>query len=89
MFKAEIHNDTTEEILTMAELKPCQLAIIVDIDDMGYKGPIVMRTASQSKFEVMDLSISGSDCCWTEKQHLHDIKVKLLPKGTKVTLTVE
>ena len=84
MFKAEIHNDTTDDILTMADLKPCQLAVVVE--DNNYRGTIVMRTASISQFEVMDLSNPGEDNCWTGKGNW--MRLRLLPKGTKVTLTV-
>ena len=88
MFKAEIHNDTTDDILTMADLKPCQLAVVVT-GGSSVDGSIVMRTANIDKLEVMDLSNPGEDSFWEGIKSTAQAKVKLLPKGAKVTLTVE
>ena len=83
MFKVTVEDDKENE-LTMAELKPCQLAIVVEYES-DYIGDIVMRTASVDKFEVMILSDAKRGHCWTVQCN---IKVKLLPKGTKLTLEV-
>lgn len=86
MFKAAIKKNVTEKVLMMGELKPCQLAEV--IEDHRYNGTIVMKTASNNHFEVMCLSGSFIGDCWTNRKWVAGIKVKLLPKGTKLTLEV-
>lgn len=50
-----------------------------------YKGCIVMRTASSDNFEVMDLTESRVDGCWTCAS---TIEVELLPVGEKIVLEI-
>lgn len=83
MFSIEL-SDGKENIIYMDEMKPCEIGVLIHPD---FYGTIVMRTASEMKFEVMKLSgYIGADQCWTNKCSGH--KVKLLPKGTKLILTV-
>ena len=86
MFKLKVSNNEEDTIIMMEELKPCELAVIVE-DTNGYYGEIVMRTANDNNkhFEVISLSKPGKNCCWTVPTH---ILVKRLKKGTEVTLVV-
>lgn len=72
-----------DDFISMNKMKPMQLGEIMEGHDAG---TIVLRTASTSKVEVMDLS-NPSECeCWTDI--LPTVKVRLLPPGTKITLEV-
>lgn len=62
----------------MYDMKPLQIGVTEG-------GVLVMRTASTSKLEIMNLSIPGADRCWETS---FNIRVKLSPPGTKVTLEV-
>ena len=73
-----------ERILPMEEMKPLQVARIVE--ECHHKGHIVMRTASESHFEIMDLTDCYPNSCWTNE--LVDITVELLKAGEVVVLEV-
>ena len=75
-------------IVKMREMEPLQIGRIVNPEYPVYKKTIVMRTASTRHFEVMILSPNqGEDRCWTN--NTIDLKVELLPAGTKLILTVK
>ena len=86
MFKVIVEHSVKEKVLTMADLEPCQMAVVTE--EHRYHGAIVMRTANVDEFEVMDLSDPRRDGCWTSIAQASKIKIKLLPKGTKLTLEV-
>jgi len=70
-----------DQIIRMCDMKPLQVGIVVD---NSYTGTIVMRTTDINRFEVMDLTKPGPDCCWTDIECDH--KVKLLPPGETITI---
>ena len=80
MFKIEMKTNKEQGIIEMCDLEPCQIAQIVEDP---FKDVIVMRTACAHNTELMNLTESGN--YWSESE---DLKVKLLPKGTKITLVV-
>lgn len=69
-------------IISMKDMEPLQVGKV--LSNGGNSGNIVMRTASVSHFEVMNLTDSEADSCWTGSP---DIKVELL--NCPVTLVVE
>lgn len=77
----------TEDKKRMKDMKPCEIAIIIEGD---YSEEIVMRTASTNKNEVMSLSNPGIDKCWTWKTGDSGGNLEVIPlvKGTKLTLEV-
>ncbi|MFW6311769.1 MAG: hypothetical protein ACOC1K_05990 [Nanoarchaeota archaeon] len=83
MFSIEL-SAGKKNVIDMSEMKPYEIGVLTH---PGFEGTIVMRTASETKFEVMKLSGDiGVDECWTNRDSGH--KVKLLPKGTKIILTI-
>lgn len=62
----------------MNEMRPLEVCVL--------KEPrhVVMRTASWSKFEVMDLSQIELDGCWTRREE--DLLVRELLPGEEYTL---
>jgi len=68
------------EYIKMSDMKP------LDIGVTRETSRTVMRTASRSKFEVMDLSIPSPGSCWGRDCGM---LVKLLKSGTKITLEVQ
>jgi hypothetical protein len=64
--------------VAMSEMKPCQ----VGWADYNDERVLVMRTANQDRFEVMDLTNFKIDSCWNDGAHL---SVKLITEP--VTLT--
>jgi len=74
--------------IPMHEMKPLEIGIITSAG--GYNNTCVMRTASTCKFEVMNLSDPGEDCCWTSTVDCKpSLKVKLLPSGHKLQLIIK
>lgn len=51
------------KLIPMNKLEPLQVARIVGTDNI-YTNCIVMRTASNSSFEVLNLTVTGSGRCW-------------------------
>lgn len=76
--------ENEKRIVEMKDMKPLQIGQI--IDNNGYKGEIVMRTASYGKFEVIRLTDSGEDHCWTFREC--GIKVELFPPEKKIILEI-
>jgi hypothetical protein len=56
-----IDGDSRPKVIEMRDMKPLQVARIVE---GCYTGNIVMRTASRTSFEIMDLTKGTSDSCW-------------------------
>jgi len=83
MIKIENIETREYEIIEMHEMRPLQVGIIVQASH-SYYGDIVMRTASQSKFEVMNLTSPRSNNCWMG--YSCSIKVRLLAKNETVTI---
>jgi len=80
----EIDFPSHAKTVPMKNMKPCDIGIIKD--SVGYyDGHVVMRTASTSQFEVMNLTSPGQDKCWTDEP---DIAVELLAPGTEIVLRV-
>ncbi len=75
MREAIIHEPNNMVIKEMGHLKPLEFGFVVNGD---YQGHLVIRTASVTKFEVMDLTAFGTDHCWTTE---NDILVQLIPKA--------
>ena len=75
-----------DNIIPMSEMKPLDIGRIIHSLYDKYEGKLVMRTASTTYFEVMDLANPGEDQCWSGGQS--DIKVQLLNPGEKITLEV-
>ena len=71
-------------VVPMSEMKPLQVGIIVDKRYPDYKYHYVMRTASYTKFEVMDLTKPCRDGCWCMSNAV--IKVRLLNPGVSITV---
>ena len=51
----------------MYQMQPLEVCVVVD---GAYVDHVVMRTASSSHFEVMNLSTPKKDCCWTGNPYL-------------------
>lgn len=83
MIEVSIEKPERTTIL-MSDMMPFDIGVIDHPGSMS-DGHVVMRTASYEHFEVMDLSNPGEDSCWDENSTL---RVRLLPAGTRVTLTV-
>jgi hypothetical protein len=81
----KLHEEEETKIIPMRDMEPLDIGIVIE-EDGGYRDSIVMRTASPYSFEVMDLSHPGADGCWTGEPTL---EVRLLEKGTKITLVVK
>jgi hypothetical protein len=78
MFTASFEDEG--RIIPMKEMEPCQMAVTIP------SGELVMRTASASHFEVMNLSNVRADGFWPcpPKSSM----VRLLKKGTVIKLVV-
>lgn len=70
--------------IPMGKMKPLEVGVIVSEDSNN--GCVVMRTASERHFEVMDLTNSGVGCCWSSKTV--KLSVRLLDKGETVKVTL-
>lgn len=66
--------------IMMTEMRPLQVGRLKS-------GTLVMRTAAEHAFEVIDLSSPGSGSCWVE-DGAEDIEVALLPAGESVTISL-
>ena len=83
MFKIEVEKLPKRKVVLMRDMKPLQIGIVVT--DGMYKERVVMRTADVEKFEVIDLTDPGVNCCWTGNPTM---TVELLPSGTRITFVV-
>jgi hypothetical protein len=79
---------TTPTIL-MSEMEPLEIGVIVSSENTfgNYEGHYVMRTASESHFEVMDLTKGEVGGCWTIPSM--SIEVRLLEQGESITIKLE
>lgn len=79
--------------INISDMKPYDIGIITSCPDSDYIGKLVMRTANiNGDIEVMSLSYQNDNgSCWTFKPTVDNplIQVKLLEKGSKITLTVK
>jgi len=74
-----------DTIIPMHDLKPLEAGVI--FSDTHYAaGSLVMRTASETGFEVINLSNPRPGGCWVNP-HIHD-KVRLLRPGETYTLEI-
>ena len=64
----------------MYEMQPLEVCVVVE---GHYKDHVVMRTASQMKFEVLDLTDPKPDTCWVNDPNL---QVRELYPGETYTL---
>ena len=58
----------TAKTKQMYQMQPLEVCVIVA--NGSYVGHVVMRSASQTKFEVMDLTYPRPDSCWTYRAEL-------------------
>ena len=82
-----IKTSGAQDIVTipMGNMKPLQVGKIVG----GCRdGQYVMRTQCADYFEVMNLSDSGRDHCWSNLGRGNGLKVKLLGHNESVTLKI-
>lgn len=75
------------KIIAMDEMASLDIGLICESPNDNGKGHIILRTASTDKFEIMDLTDPGVDCCWTRRPDLHDIKV-FIPTKTIFTIKI-
>jgi polynucleotide 5'-kinase involved in rRNA processing len=75
------------DTIQMGKMKPLQAGIIQS--DGHYKGVIIMRTASNERFEVMQLTDAGEGKCWTGQQKTRKTLVQLIPSGTQITISTK
>ena len=66
-----------ENVITMNQMKPLQVGIILETKEY------VLRTASVDTFEVINLSNPGKDECW---EQLTTLDVRLLGHGEVVVI---
>lgn len=90
----EIDKPEEEDIVNITEMLPGQIGQVVNgVAPTSNMGAIVMRTHSDHKKEVMNLSRIGHlRACWTWSDKdlcIPDIKVKLLPPGSTITLAID
>ena len=81
------------KIIYMRDMKPLDIGIITS-SSSSYCGKVVMRTVSSrvEHFEVMLLTNPHEGGCFIINNNAptkNDLKVRLLPKGTQLTLTIE
>ena len=75
-------NDKTKTI-NMGNMKTLDIGRIRGGE---YEGHVVMRTASTDKFEVMNMTESRTDVCWTKHNTL---QVELFKSGEAITITAK
>lgn len=86
MFKTELQMPYDTKIIKMSDMKPGQMGKI--IEGSIHINSVIMRTFNTMLTEVMNLSSPGINSCWTNIKDRPDIKVQLLPKGSKIILEV-
>lgn len=82
MFKMKKSTKAAQVGMLAMGMEPLQIARVVEGD---HEGTVVMRTASVSNVEIMNLSNPRADNCWAGGCTL---KVELLPMGTEIVLVV-
>ena len=80
MLKVTEERIDSHNVIKMHDMKPLQVGEL-----LGGIGHIVMRTASNTKFEVMDLTTPGVYQCWTGEPNLD---VRLLSENEYVAIKV-
>jgi hypothetical protein len=87
MFKTDFPLDDKKTI-KVKDMKPCQIGVIVN--DTGWEETLVMRGQSTLVNELLNLSEpkGGMGWSWQTPGEPPDFTIKLLPTGTKITLTI-
>ena len=80
MLKVVKEPESKNNVIVMNDMEPLEVGIV---QNGYYKNDVVMRTANNTSFEVMNLSKPHVDSCWDNNSTL---PVKLLPKGEKITI---
>tara|TARA_R110000822_G_scaffold35050_2_gene98995 strand:+ start:1330 stop:1596 length:267 start_codon:yes stop_codon:yes gene_type:complete len=85
MLKTKLIDNNFKKTIKVEDMLPMQIGIVCDNVANLYNGDIVMRTQSQKKFEVMNLSNPEIDGCWSGS--VSGFSVKLLGRNHTITLT--
>jgi len=72
-------------VILMGAMEPLQVGRIVSQSSSSV-GHIVLRTASTSKFEVMDITDGTVDACWELSMKNQGLEVELLSPDEAITL---
>jgi len=80
--------DFQPDVIPMGNMKPLQLAVIVDQVNTRHAGHVVMRTASVDDLEVMDLSDAHADNCWTGIPQDRGLSVRILNPNESLTIVL-
>lgn len=86
MFEFVEHDIVRDDVIPISEMKPLDVG---RVRNGLWEGEIVMRTASEHKFEVMVLSNPHEDRCWTSENCQEHILVHLFGRGTRLTFTIK
>ncbi len=85
---------TKKGLIRVDQMEPLSIGVI-ETEGSQYDGHIVMRTASTDHFEVINLTNPGPNNCFVrvgchdaQLTSLLDLKVRLLPPGTRIVLEV-
>ena len=78
-----VKTKNADTVKPMSEMKPLEVCIVIDGRDGG---AVVMRTACSGydRFEVMNISRTGADSCWTNPPSY--IQVRELREGETYTI---
>ena len=80
MLKLQNKSPDNTNIIEMSEMCPYEVGQIM-AEDSAYHNHYVMRTASTTHFEVINLTEPGEDVCWGEASTL---PVRLLSPNEKL-----
>ena len=73
------------EMKCVNKMQPCEVCVIDDQKTNINNGHIIMRTASTTKFEVIDLTELSEDACWG-----NDSSFNVRPyEGDTITLKIK
>lgn len=89
--KTHISCKKNRSIVSMGEMKPFDIGVIISSSNSIYKGNIVMRTGSDEHFEVMRLTgdyKNEADYWEADNPTILDHKVELFEAGESIVLTV-
>ncbi len=90
MIQVKIYEPENGTLISMADMWPLQIGRVIKAKYLyaPYIGCIVMRTASEEKFEIMNLSDPGPTKCWSTHPEPDAYLVQLLPPDTRIELTI-
>jgi hypothetical protein len=81
-FKLEL--EKVEDVKPMSKMRPLEVCVVVG--ECGYKGHVVMRTASIDSFEVIDLTELREDYCWEDNA----VPINVKPyEGDSITIRLK